>query len=58
MADTGQKTEQPTQRRLERARKEGQFPASRDFVSAMQFAAFVAVAGAWGPDWVDRKSVV
>lgn len=52
MADTGQKTEQPTQRRLERARKEGQFPASRDFVSAMQFAAFVAVAGAWGPDWV------
>lgn len=52
MADNGQKTEQPTQRRLERARKEGQFPASRDFVSAMQFLAFVAVTGAWGAEWV------
>lgn len=52
MADSGQKTEQPTQRRLERARKDGQLPASRDFVSAVQFLAFVAMLGSWGPEWV------
>ena len=32
MAD--QRTENPTQRRLDRARKEGNFPASREFVGA------------------------
>ena len=35
MAD--QKTEKPTQQRLQKARREGRFPASRDFVSALQF---------------------
>jgi flagellar biosynthesis protein FlhB len=52
MADSGQKTEQPTKRRLEKARKEGQFPVSREFVSAVQFLTFVALAAAWGPDWM------
>jgi flagellar biosynthesis protein FlhB len=47
----GQKTEQPTAKRLEKARKEGQFPAARQFVSAMQFLAFVAVLEAWGGQW-------
>src|SRR5580704_10648638 len=53
MADngSGQKTEQPTAKRLEKARKEGQFPTARQFVSAMQFIAFVAVLEAWGGQW-------
>ena len=51
MADNGQKTEQPTAKRLDKARKEGQFPAARQFVSAMQFLAFVAVIEAWGGQW-------
>ncbi len=51
MADNGQKTEQPTPKRLDKARKEGQFPTARQFVSAMQFIAFVAVLEAWGGQW-------
>ena len=51
MADSGQRSEQATPRRLERARKEGQFPVSREFVSAAQFLVFVAAVGAWGADW-------
>ena len=42
MADP-QKTEQPTERRLKKARREGRFPVSREFVSAVQFAVFVAL---------------
>ena len=52
MADNGQKTEQPTPKRLQKARKEGQFPTARQFVSAMQFVAFVAVLQAWGGQWL------
>ena len=51
MADNGQRTEQPTAKRLDKARKEGQFPTARQFVSAMQFLAFVAVLAAWGGQW-------
>jgi len=52
LADNGQKTEQPTPKRLDKARKEGQFPAARQFVSAMQFLAFMAVLEAWGGQWL------
>jgi len=52
VADNGQKTEQPTPKRLQKARKEGQFPTARQFVSAMQFVAFVAVLQAWGGQWL------
>jgi flagellar biosynthesis protein FlhB len=48
MADNGQKTEKPTKRRLEKARKEGQFPVSKEMVSALQFLAFVWVLFAAG----------
>ena len=41
MADKDQKTEQPTQRRLKKAREEGKFPTARVFVGALQFLAFV-----------------
>lgn len=50
MADE-QKTEQPTPRRLLKAREEGRFPVSREFVSAMQFLAFVAVLTWTANDW-------
>jgi len=45
------KTEQPTQRRLEKAREEGQFPAAREFVSALQFMVFLGLLGTWGAEW-------
>jgi len=54
MADKGQKTEQPTPRRLRKAREEGNFPTSRVFVSAMQFLAFVSLIHAWGAGWIQQ----
>lgn len=47
MADE-QKSEQPTQRRLQKAREEGNFPASREFISAVQFTGFVAIGTTFG----------
>jgi len=51
MSDKAQRTEPPTQRRLQKAREEGQFPAARELVGALQFCVFVALlawgAGAW-----------
>jgi|GraSoiStandDraft_16_1057320.scaffolds.fasta_scaffold17911_3 flagellar biosynthetic protein FlhB len=43
MADKGQRSEKPTQRRIDRARREGNFPVSREFVSAIQFLGFVTL---------------
>lgn len=43
MADP-QRTEKPTKRRLDKAREEGNFPASREFVSSVQFLGFVTLA--------------
>src|SRR5580700_9433217 len=51
MADQ-QKTEQPTQRRMKKARDEGNFPTARVFVNALQFVTFVWLLKAWGPTWV------
>ena len=45
MAD--QKTEKPTQRRLNKAREEGNFPTARTFVGALQFLAFVGLLHVW-----------
>src|ERR1035438_2073400 len=50
MADSS-KSEPATQRRLEKAREEGQFPAAREFVSALQFMVFLALLGAGGASW-------
>jgi flagellar biosynthetic protein FlhB len=52
MADAAQKTEKPTPRRLEKARKEGQFPAAREMVSAVQFLAVATMLAAWGGAWL------
>jgi flagellar biosynthetic protein FlhB len=49
MNPSGEKTEQATPRRLIKARKEGQFAASHDFVSGLQFTVFVALIAQTGP---------
>jgi len=51
MPDRSGKTEEPTQRRLEKARREGQFAAARELVSAVQFTIFLALTGAGGAAW-------
>ncbi len=51
MPDQSSKTEQATPKRLEKAREEGQFPAAREMVSALQFMVFLALLGAGGPRW-------
>lgn len=43
MADP-QRTEKPTKRRLDKAREEGDFPSSREFVTSVQFLGFVTLA--------------
>ncbi|MFN7937917.1 MAG: EscU/YscU/HrcU family type III secretion system export apparatus switch protein [Bryobacteraceae bacterium] len=52
MADP-QRTEQPTPRRLEKARKDGQFPVSKEFVSALVFLGFVWLLGNRAPIVLD-----
>ena len=47
-----EKTEKPTQRRLNKARDEGNFPTAKTFVGALQFLAFVALLRASGPGWI------
>jgi flagellar biosynthesis protein FlhB len=52
MADKDQKTEQPTERRMKKAREDGNFPTAKVFVGAMQFLAFVSLIHAWGMGWI------
>ena len=52
MPDHGGKTEDPTQRRLEKARKDGQFPQAKEFVGALQFMVFLTLLGASGAEWM------
>ncbi|MCU1237484.1 MAG: type secretion exporter [Candidatus Solibacter sp.] len=54
MSDKSGKTEQPTQRRLEKARTEGQFPAAKEFVSALQFMVFLGLLGSGGAEWFEQ----
>jgi flagellar biosynthesis protein FlhB len=51
MSDKAQRTEPPTQRRLEKAREDGQFPAAKEFIAALQFMVFVSLLGAGGGRW-------
>jgi flagellar biosynthetic protein FlhB len=44
VAGQDQKTEKPTQQRLQKARREGRFPSSRDFVAALQFITILVCA--------------
>jgi flagellar biosynthetic protein FlhB len=54
MADKSGKTEEPTQHRLEKSRKEGQFPSAKEFVSALQFMVFLGLVGAGGAHWLQQ----
>ena len=51
MSERDQRTEKATPQRLKKAREEGKFPASKEFVSGVQFAIFAAIllwtAEAW-----------
>jgi flagellar biosynthesis protein FlhB len=51
MADKSGQTEKPTQRRLDKARKEGQFPSAKELVSALQFMVFLLILGSGGARW-------
>ena len=51
-SDSHNRTEQPTGRRLTKARLEGQFPTSREIVAATQFVVFIVIAFAWFPGWM------
>jgi flagellar biosynthesis protein FlhB len=52
MADGSQQTEKATPQRLKKAREKGDFPAAREFVGALQFFAFVTLAGAYFQSWI------
>jgi flagellar biosynthetic protein FlhB len=43
-----QRSEQPTQQRVKKARTEGNFPTSREFLSAVQFTGFVTLSVIFG----------
>ncbi len=51
------RTEQPTQRRRDKARKDAKFPVSKEFVSAAQFMTFVWLISAYGPEWFRQVGV-
>jgi flagellar biosynthetic protein FlhB len=50
MADS-HKTEQATPRRIDKARREGNFPQSRDLVAAAQWTGFALLAAWYSADW-------
>ncbi len=54
MADQGQRTEKPTKRKVEKSRREGQIPASRELLAALQFFTFVALLDAGGGAFFER----
>jgi flagellar biosynthetic protein FlhB len=54
MADPSQRTEKPTQRRLKKAREEGRFLVSKEFVGGFQFLAIVLILATWSGPWFER----
>jgi flagellar biosynthesis protein FlhB len=54
VADQGQKTERPSKRKLDKARREGQFPSSREFLAALQFLIFVVLVGTGASGFLNR----
>jgi flagellar biosynthetic protein FlhB len=54
MADQGQRTEKPTKRKIDKSRREGQFPASRELLAALQFLTFVILLTAGGRAFFER----
>jgi flagellar biosynthesis protein FlhB len=54
----GEKTEKPTPRRLEKARKEGSFASSRQFIAGAQFLTFVTLLHFFGDRWLSSMRLV
>jgi len=54
MAQSGERSEKPTQQRLQKARREGRVASSRDFIGSLQFTVFITVLSAYGPTWFAR----
>jgi flagellar biosynthetic protein FlhB len=54
MPDNGEGTEKPTPERIKRARREGDFVSSREFVSSVHFIGFVAIVAAFCGAWLAR----
>ena len=54
MPDQGQRTEKPSKRKLDKARREGQFPASREFLAALQFLTFTLWLSVGAASVLDR----
>ena len=54
MAADSQRTEKPTKRKIEKSRREGQFPASRELLAALQFLTFVILLAAGGSAFFAR----
>jgi flagellar biosynthesis protein FlhB len=54
MPDKSEQTEKATPHRLKKAREEGRFPAAKDLVAAIQFAAFVAWLSYSGDAWISQ----
>lgn len=54
MADQDQRTEKPTKRKIEKSRREGQFPASRELLAALQFLTFVVLLSTGGSAFFER----
>lgn len=58
MADQDNRTEQPTARRLEKAREKGQIPQSQELGSAATLVCLLGaavLAGPWFVEWADEK---
>jgi flagellar biosynthetic protein FlhB len=54
MADNGQRTEKPTKRKLDKSRREGQFPSSREFLASLQFMTFTVLLTWQGARLMER----
>lgn len=54
MAGNDQRTEEPTDQRVRKARKEGRFPASREACYAVQFAVFAMLVTGGASLWFGR----
>lgn len=57
MSDQGQRTEKATPQRLKKAREQGQFPAAKEFVAAVQFLGVLVIFSTWGQSWFSDTQV-
>jgi flagellar biosynthesis protein FlhB len=52
------KTEQPTKRKLDKARKQGSFASTRQFIAGTQFLVFVTMIRLFGDKWLTTMRIV